>query len=96
MSRPVTRFPHDGCRFLAARRTLLRNLCRQNVSDVGSSCVYRLREALARSCGFFLWLALIRSAIWRALLHWGWGSGPCPQSVGTVKESPPTTCGIRI
>jgi hypothetical protein len=31
MSRPVTRFPHDGCRFLAARRTLLRNLCRQNV-----------------------------------------------------------------
>jgi hypothetical protein len=64
MSRPIRRFPHD--RYLSSRRLEEHCYATQPASaesrDIGNRCGYRLREALARSCGFFLWLALIRAA----------------------------------
>src|SRR5262245_17385827 len=50
---------------------LLRRLRQWNRAMLGTGCIYRVREALARSCGFFLRLALIGASIWRALLHCG-------------------------
>src|SRR4029077_6418618 len=59
------RFPHDGFSVTDDSMNVSTRSASAESSDVGSGRIHRPREAIARSCGLFLPLAL-KAAIWRA------------------------------